>query len=92
MVDTQLLGLSSFCNFVELFNFDGLSTLLENQILGLANLEKHQNCASYFPLYHFNNILTVAVSYTLIIGGRSLTDVLLKLGSQNYNLDLKAGD
>lgn len=92
MVDIQLLGLLIFFNFVELFNFDGLSTLLENQILGLANLEKNQHCASYFPLYHFNNVLTAAVSYALIIGGRSLIAVLLKLGSQNDNLDLKAGD
>lgn len=83
MVDIQLLGLLIFFNFVELFNFDGLSTWLENQILGLANLEKNQHCASYFPLYHFNNVLTAAVSNTLIIGGRSLIAVLLKLGSQD---------
>lgn len=89
MVDIQLLGLLIFFNFVELFNFDGLSTSLENQILGLANLEKNQYYASYFSLYHFNNVLTAAVSYALIIGGRNLIVVLLKLGSQNDNLDFK---
>lgn len=58
MVDIQLLGLLIFFNFVELFNFDGLSTLLENQILGLANLEKKPALCQLLPTVPFQQCST----------------------------------